>query len=228
MKYVLVTGASSSLGSEIAKIFANNSYNIILGYHTNELKVIKLMNEIMDNYGVSVKVEKIDITDEECVKNLFSKYDIEILINNAALSCDNYIEDKSYIEFMKVVSVNLGGTYLMCKYADSTKYIINISSRDGIDTYNPISLDYSTSKAGIINLSKNLSLYYKDKKIYCVCPGWIDTDSVLNMNPEYLKLEMERIGQKVLLNKEMVAYKIYSLINSNIESGSVVIIDEER
>ena len=118
---------------------------------------------------------------------LFNDYDIEILINNAAKSLDNYIEDKSYNEFMNVVSVNLGGTYLMCKCAKSAKYIINVSSRDGIDTYNPISLDYSSSKAGIINLSMNLSLYYKDKKIYCVCPNWINTESVLNMNPEYLK-----------------------------------------
>lgn len=228
MKYVLVTGASSSLGSEISKVFANNNYNVILGYYTNENKAIELMNEIKDNYGVSVKIEKIDITDEECVKNLFDMYNIEILINNASLSCDNYIEEKTYDEFMSVISVNLGGTYLMCKYAKSVKYIINISSRDGIDTYNPISLDYCSSKAGIINLSKNFSLLYEDKKIYCVCPGWINTDSVLEMNQEYLNEEMNRIGQKKLLEKQEVAYKIYSLINSEIESGSVIIIDEKK
>ena len=228
MKYVLITGASSSLGSEISKVFANNNYNVILGYYNNENRVIGLMNEIKDNYGVKVCLEKIDITNEECVKNLFSRYDIEILINNAALSCDNYIEDKAYDEFVKVVSVNLGGTYLMCKYAKGAKYIINISSRDGIDTYSPISLDYSSSKAGIINLSKNLSLCYPDKKIYCVCPGWINTDSVLVMNQDYLKNEMDRIGQKKLLDKSDVAYQIYSLVDSSVVSGSVVIIDEER
>lgn len=226
MEYVLVTGASSSLGSEIAKVFANNNYNIILGYHTNELKVLSLMSEIKDNYGVKVVIENIDITDEECVSNLFSKYNIKILINNAALSCDNNIDDKSYDEFMNVVSVNLGGTYLMCKYAKDAKYIINISSKDGIDTFNPISLDYCSSKAGIINLSKNFSLVYNDKKVYCVCPGWINTDSVLGMNPKYLDTEMIRIGQKELLDKCDVAYKIYSLINSDLVSGSVVIIDE--
>ena len=228
MKYVLVTGASSSLGSEISKIFANNNFNVILGYYTNEVNVLELRDEIKDNYGVNVKIERIDITNEECVKNLFNKYDIDILINNAAYSCDNILEDKSYDEFMKVVSVNLGGTYLMSKYAKSARYIINISSRDGIDTYNPISLDYSSSKAGIINLSKNLSLYYKDKKIYCVCPGWINTDSVKSMNPDYLNDEMKRIGQKNLLDKSDVAYKIYSLIDSELDSGSVVIIDEEK
>ena len=116
----------------------------------------------------------------------------------------------------------------MCKYAKSAKYIINISSRDGIDTYNPISLDYSSSKAGIINLSRNLSLYYLDKKIYCVCPGWIDTESVKEMNPNYLKEEMERIGQTKLVDKEYVANSIYNLVNSEVESGSVIIIAEKE
>ena len=116
----------------------------------------------------------------------------------------------------------------MCKYASNTKYIINVSSRDGIDTYNPISLDYSSSKVGIINLSKNLSLCYLDKKIYCVCPGWINTNSVINMNPNYLYDEMNRIGQKKLLDKKYVAEKIVDLINCNEESGSVVIIDEKE
>jgi len=151
---------------------------------------------------------------------------VDILINNACKSNDNYIEDKTIEEFMNVVKVNLGGTYLMCKYAKDSKVIINISSKDGIDTFNPISLDYSSSKAGIINLSCNLSLYYKDKKIYTVCPGWINTESVKSMNPDYLKNEMDRIGQKKLLDAYFVAEEIYKLIDSNLDSGNVVVIDE--
>ena len=116
----------------------------------------------------------------------------------------------------------------MCKYASNAKYIINISSKDGIDTYNPISLDYSSSKSGIINLTKNLSLYYKDKYLYVVCPGWINTSSVNEMNPLYLKEELKRCKQNKLISPEYVANKIYSLIDSNLESGSVVIIDEEK
>lgn len=228
MKYVFISGASSDLGGAVAKVFASNDYNLILGYNTREDNVIKLRDEIKSIYGIDSIIYKLDITNEIEVEKLFSNYDIEILINNAAKSLDNYIEDKSYDEFMGVVSINLGGTYLMCKYAKSAKYIINISSRDGIDTYNPISLDYSSSKAGIINLSRNLSLYYLDKKIYCVCPGWIDTESVKEMNPNYLKEEMERIGQTKLVDKEYVANSIYNLVNSEVESGSVIIIDEKE
>ena len=225
---VLITGGAQGLGSSIARIFARNNNDIILTYLTNEEKALKLGKEIKDKYNVKCIVKKLDITCENDVKKIFDEHSIDIVINNASFSNDNYIENKSFDEFMDVVKVNLGGTYLVCKYASGAKYIINISSTDGINTYSPISLDYSASKAGIINLSKNLSLYYRDKKIYCVCPNWINTESVLSMNQEYLESELKRIGQNELLDKDYVAKEIYKLIDSDKISGSVVIIDEEK
>lgn len=222
MKYVLVTGGSQGLGASIVNVFASNNYNVIIGYLNNKDKACELCNEVKSKYNVKSFAKKIDITCEDDVKYIFDEFDIDILINNASLSMDNYIEEKSFDEFMNVLKVNLGGTYMMCKYAKNAKIIVNISSRDGIDTYNPISLDYSSSKAGIINLSCNLSLYYKDKKIICICPGWINTESVLSMNPYYLKDEMNRIGQKELLDKNFVANKIFELATENVESGSVI------
>ena len=223
---VLVTGGAQGLGVSIVRKLASNGYDVIIGYLNSKDEAINLMNEVNSKYNVKSVVKKIDITCVGDVKNVFNDYQIDVLINNASLSCDNYIEDKTIDEFMEVVKVNLGGTYLMCKYAKDADVIINISSKDGIDTFNPISLDYSSSKAGIINLSSNLSLYYKNKKIYSVCPGWINTESVKNMNPDYLKNEMKRIGQKDLLDEYFVADEIVKLINSDLKSGSVVIIDE--
>lgn len=222
MKYVLITGGSQGLGASIVNVFAANKYDIVIGYLNNKYKALKLCDEVSSKYNVNCIARKIDITCKDDVKDVFNEFDIDILINNASLSLDNYIEDKSFDEFMKVIKVNLGGTYMMCKYANRVKNIVNISSKDGINTYSPISLDYSSSKAGIINLSRNLSLYYKDKKIICICPGWINTESVLSMNPDYLGKEMERIGQKELLDKDYVAKKIFELATGDVESGSVI------
>lgn len=223
---VLVTGGAQGLGASIVEVLAKKGYDVIIGYNTSNNKAIELCKYIIDTYKVKCVVKQIDITCENSVKNLFDEYNVDILINNASISNDNYMDDKTIEEFMEVVRVNLGGTYLMCKYAKDAKVIINISSKDGIDTYNPISLDYSSSKSGVINLSRNLSLCYQEKRVYCVCPGWINTESVLDMNPDYLKNEMERIGQKELLDRFYVAEEIVSLINSNKDSGSVVVIDE--
>lgn len=226
MKYVLVTGGAVGLGAELVNVFASNGYNVIIGYKSNGKKASVLIDKIKSKYNVNVVAEYIDIVDEKNVNNIFNNYDIDILINNAALCMDNNISNKSFSEFMEVIKVNLGGTYLMCKYASNVSTIINISSKDGIDTYNPISLDYSASKAGIINLSKNLSLCYLDKRILCICPGWINTESVLEMNPDYLKNEMKRVNQSKLLDKHYVAKKIFDIYNSKILSGSVVEINE--
>ena len=46
------------------------------------------------------------------------------------------------------------------------------------------------------------------------------------MNQSYLRSEMDRIGQKKLLDKDFVAEEIYKLVDSDLVSGSVVIIDE--
>ena len=46
------------------------------------------------------------------------------------------------------------------------------------------------------------------------------------MNPIYLNDEMKRIGQDMLLDKDYVASRIFELIDSDLDSGSVVVIDE--
>ncbi len=223
---VLITGASKGLGKSIAYIFAKNGYDVLIGYFTNKDLAFKLSNDLNNKFHSKSIPLYIDITNETKVKEIFNNYDIDIVINNAAISKDCYIEDKSLDEFMSILKVNIGGTYTVCKYAKNTKLIINISSKDGIDTYNPISLDYSASKSAIINLTKNLSLYYNNTKLYCVCPGWIDVESVKEMNPKYLKEEMLRVGQKELINPDKLALDIYNLKDSNLKSGSVIVIDE--
>ena len=120
---VLITGGTSTLGTALVKIFLENGYSVILGYY----KHLDIAEKVKSEYKDNLILEYIDITDEDCVKNIFNKYDIDILINNAAKTLDNYIENKSFLEFMDVVKVNLGRTYLMCKYAKDAKYIINIS-----------------------------------------------------------------------------------------------------
>ena len=64
-KVVLVTGASSGIGSATAKLFAKNHYNIVLQYHQNEEKAQKLAEEITSTYQVKVLKIKVDITKEE-------------------------------------------------------------------------------------------------------------------------------------------------------------------
>lgn len=228
-KLVLVTGSSKGIGASTIKLFAKNDYDVIISYKTNEKLAYKLYEEIRNNYNADVYIEKLDITNEKEVANIFKKYNIDILINNASLSMDNDIKYINKNDFMKVLETNIYGTFLMCKEfisVNKSGVIINISSTDAIDTYNPISIDYCASKAAILNITRNLASNYKLFKICAICPNWVNTESIKEMNQEYLKKEMKRIGQKKLLEPSMVASKIYEMVtNDNIKSGSIVRMD---
>ena len=220
---IIITGASSSIGSCLANILSNYGANVIGIYHNNPLKDV-----IYNTY-------KCDISKEEEVKNLFlftkDKYKkIDVVVNLAALSLDNDIYDKSIDEFMQVLRVNLGGTFLINKYASLNMdkgVIINISSTDATDTYSEISMDYAASKAGVENLTKNMAKRFPNLKICALAPNWVETDSVLKMNQDYLKKELERVGQKRLLKKEEVALKIIEIIiNDEYLSGQIIRMDD--
>lgn len=232
-KFALITGCARGIGKEIALELARDGYNIIGTYNTS-LDEIKILKERIEALGLNFDYYKLDLSNEEEIDKLVSyiksKYEkIDILINNAALSLDNSFEFKTKEEFMKVLEVNLVGPFLLTqKLKDLLEggIIINISSTDGINTYSKLSMDYSASKAGLINLSKSLSLELENTKVYCLCPNWVDTESIREMNQDYLNQELKRIGQRKLINPKMVAKEIIKIKDSNIKSGSIIVMED--
>lgn len=229
MKTVLVTGSSRGLGSSLIKEFAKNGYNVVITYNTSMEDAYKLKEEI-EKYNVESGIVKCDISSENDIINLFDTYKVDILINNAALSMDSEIMNKTKDEFMKVLEVNLVGTFLMCKEAikKGIKEIINISSTDSLDTFNSLNVDYSSSKSGINIVTKVIAEFFPNIKIFAVLPNWINTESVCEMNEDFLNEELRRIGQEKLLDKDGVANAIYELYkDENIKSGNLIKVDYE-
>ena len=233
----VITGASIGIGHDLAIKLASMNYNLLLTYNSNYLLCKKLQDEIVSKYFVKCIIKKCDLRNEEditqvindCKNNLGN---IDILVNNASYSCDNLIDDKTKDEFMDVLNVNLVGTFLTCKYAkdymNNNSIIINMSSTDGIDTYSIYNIDYSVSKAGIIQLTKCLSLILDNIRVVSIAPNWVDTESTREMDSNYLESELKRIGQKKLITKEEVINKIiHIIVDKNIKSGSIIRIDGE-
>ena len=146
------------------------------------------------------------------VKSRFNN--IEVLVNNASLSLDSSFENKSKEEFMKVLETNIYGTFLITrelikKY--KVEKVINISSTDSIDTYSDLNIDYSLSKCGINFMTKFFSNKYKDIKFYNILPNWINTETIQNMNSEYLESELRRVNQNKLIEPEYISNIIYEM-----------------
>lgn len=195
-KVVLVTGAAKSLGRQIAYDFAKNGATVIINYNNSVEKAKELKNEIDKKYNDSYLI-KADISNESEVKSMFEEIKkvfsrIDIVVNNAGIAIDSFIEDKDSIEFKKVLDVNLLGTYLVSKYAkellSTNSSIINISSDNALRGYTE-SVDYDASKAGIISLTKNFAKYLSpNTRVNAVLPGWIDTEMNSNLTKEQRRI----------------------------------------
>lgn len=237
MKTVLVTGSSKGIGASTIKEFASNNYNVVINYNTDYESANKLKKYIEENYKVGALIIKCDISNEKDVNNMITEIlnmfgNIDVLINNASIALDSEILDKTKDEFMRVLEVNVVGTFLVAKEVlkrTKVSTIINVSSTDSVDTYNELNIDYSVSKAGINLLTKTFALHYKDIKVCAVLPNFVDTESIRGMDSTYLKEEMNRINQKELIDSSTVAKKIYEIVlNDDIKTGSLIRIDGEE
>lgn len=221
---VLVTGASRGLGASIAKTFAKNGDNIIINYNQSFDSANLLKKELEDKYNSKVLLIGADISLENEVKNMINIIreefnSIDILINNAGIAMDSSLEEKSADQFMKVISVNLLGTFLVTKYATTIMnkgLIINISSTNGIDTGYIESIDYDASKAGVIALTHDFAKYLAPKiRVNCIAPGWINTDMNKNLFDDFKKDEIQKIGLKKIANCDDIANVVYFLASNN-------------
>ena len=220
MKNVLIIGGCCDIGKYLCKYFLDRGYSVVVGYHKNK--------DFIDG----VKYLYCDVTDidsiDKIIRDMVDIYGkIDVMINLACVCMDNNFLDKSKDEFMNVLEVNLVGTFL-CNQIYSRHIdngiIINMASTDGIDTYSQYSIDYSASKAGIINMSKSISLG-TNNKVLCICPNWVDTSSTMSMNKEYLSDELKRIGQDRLITLDEFIYGFDKIINSEFNSGDIFRID---
>ncbi len=220
MKTILIIGGANDIGLSLVNKFKRHNYNVVVGFHQKKLNIKEI-----DEYYV-------DITNENSIQEIIdyclNKYkQIDIVINLANLNLDNNFLDKNKAEFLRVLEVNLVGTFLLNKCYSKTisnGMIINMSSTDGIDTGSVYSIDYSASKAGIINMSQIISRCTTNK-VFCICPNWIDSDTTKMIDKTYLDSELTRINQSRLITLEELSNSIYMLTDSNYESGSVFRID---
>ncbi len=198
---VFVTGSSRGIGEACVQKFASFGANVVIHYVKEKERALLLQQSIEKVYGVSTLVVQGDISVEQDVIRMVQEVihyfgKIDVLVNNAAISQDSYIEEKTKEEFDQVLSVNLVGTFLMTKYViqemrkvDSGN-VVMIASTNGIDTNLPWSIDYDASKAGVISLAKNFALECAPCiRVNTVAPGWVNTEDVLEMNPDIIEEE---------------------------------------
>ena len=150
--------------------------------------------------------------------NEFGK--IDILVNNSAIEINSDFKDKTKETFKKVLDVNLIGTFLVTKYASKymleNKYgkIVNITSNNAINKYDPSTMEYDASKAGIISLTHNLALELAPYiNVNAVAPGWVLTEKIKELNNSLDGMLEQEESKKILINRFTLPEEVANLVS---------------
>lgn len=246
-KTVIVTGGSQGIGYGISNRLTQAGANVMLAAR-NEEEMQQAMADLAANGG-QVAAVKTDVSSEEDVKNLVTATvnrfgSVDILVNNAGIFPFMLLKDMSSEMFDKVISVNLRGVFLTCKYVSEQMIkqgkggkIINVTSIDALHPSMAGLAHYDASKHGVWGFSKNIALELAPHNITvnAVAPGGVMTPGVaaaqapgqnvkVERNPEPPKMDValgrmgvpDDIGKVVLfLASDMSAYM----------TGSQVVVD---
>ena len=187
-KNVIVTGATSGIGEEIARKFASEGFTVALIGRRKE-KGEKIVEEITMK-GEKAFFIQADVANSESVKKMVKiskeKFigSISVLVNNAGVNAGNIpIEYLSEEDWDKVLDTNLKGTFLCSKVVipdmitNGGGSIINISSA-GINRAYIGGAAYASAKSGVVTLTKIIAFEQGKNNIRtnCICPGSVHTE----------------------------------------------------
>lgn len=184
MKNIIITGGASGIGLATAKKLSKYNKIVIADCKKVEQDFIKNNFENIENiYFFNCDISKTDdiLNLKQYTLDNLGKLDYLICCAGIMpLPCEiDNITDKN---IDRTIDVNLKGTFKclnilgnLIKETSKTGSIVNISSIDGL-IGEPYGVIYSTTKAGIISLTKSFARYFKgDIRVNCVAPGLIDT-----------------------------------------------------
>jgi 3-oxoacyl-[acyl-carrier protein] reductase len=194
-KVAIVTGASRGIGRAIAEAFATNGAKVVVNYQHGAANAAAVVDGIEAAGGEAIAVQA-DVSKSAEVRRLVTATlerfgRVDILVNNAGVMVAKGVLETDEADWDITIDVNLKGAYLCSKevaplmIAQGFGRIINMSSNSGL--YHPSAMrftEYVVSKAGMNGLTKAMALALGPQiTINAICPGWIRTDMVEEIDP---------------------------------------------
>ena len=182
---IIITGAASGIGKELSLQLAATGARLIL-CDIQETKLYAVEAQIKQTGGTA-EAYMLDVTDasafEQAIQYVADKYGVvDYLFNNAGIANTGEMQDLQVKHWKKVIDVNLMGVIYGTSFAyrqmvkQKKGHIVNIASLAGLCAM-PLGLPYTTSKHGVVGLSKGLREEGKayNIKVTVVCPGFIES-----------------------------------------------------
>ena len=182
MKVALITGGSRGIGHAMVELFAESGYSVAFTYKSSH----EAAAELSERTGaLAINADSANPTDiERAVKTVEEKLgNVDILINNAAVSSFSLFTDLTLEAWRASFSTNVDGAFLYSRLTlpsmirNHSGRIINISSMWG-QVGSSCEVHYSATKAALIGMTKALAKEVGPSGITvnCIAPGVIDTD----------------------------------------------------
>lgn len=186
-EYVLITGATSGIGYEFAKIFAENKYNLILS--GRNIKILENMKKDMEEkYEIRVYISERDLSKKGSAEELYKEIknnniSIDILINNAGFGYVNEFIKEEYDKDDEMMTLNMDSLTILTKLCGSEmaerKYgkILNVASTGAYHS-GPYTAVYYATKAYVLSLTEAIAYELKpyNVTVTALCPGATKTN----------------------------------------------------
>ena len=194
---VLITGASSGIGRDLAKVLSNNYDEMILvGRDKERLEDLK-----KDINNSNVKIVSTDLSNvDNCIKLYNDNKDIDLLINNAGFGDCGWFDDTDLNNDLNMINTNIVALHTLTKlYLGDMKkrnsgHILDVASIAGFMA-GPLMATYYATKNYVVRLSEAIRVELKkDKsnvKISVLCPGPVNTKFNKRANVKFSLKGME-------------------------------------
>jgi len=196
-RIALVTGASSGLGSQFARVLAANGALVVLA--ARRLDRLKELRAEIESQGGEASVVQVDVTDVDSIAAAVNHVEsevgsIDILINNSGVSSTQRLTEVTPVDFDYVFNTNTRGAFFVAQEVakrmiarskqaqDFRARIVNVASVSGLRALAQIGV-YSMSKAAVIQMTRAQALEWGRYgiNVNALCPGYIRTE----INEEY-------------------------------------------
>lgn len=183
-RVALVTGAAQGIGRCIAQTLGARGYALAL----NDIRTPTDTLRSLHSAGCEAIELVGDISDERMVEagvgQVVSRWGrLDVLVNNAGVSCIRRAQETSAEQFRRVLEINLLGAFLAARAAGKVMFaqrsgsIINIASIAGLVGISD-RVAYNASKHGLVGMTRTLAAEWGGYGVRCnaVCPGWVKTE----------------------------------------------------
>ncbi|MEO1518481.1 MAG: SDR family oxidoreductase [Bacteroidota bacterium] len=224
-KTALITGASSGIGADLARIHAARGGDLILiARRQNKLEALK--EELEKAHGIQVTIMAKDLSVHNAAEDVYQALQekniaVDYLINNAGFGGQGYFHEREWVKDQTMIQLNilalthLTRLFLPAMVARKSGRILNVASSAGLVPGGPLQSVYFATKAYVISFTNGLAGELEGTGVTAtsLCPGATATEfsqrggldkTELFKGRVFSSYDVAKDGYEAMLNGELV------------------------